>query len=98
MDHSAVAVPARRMNEELAILLDRPSGLLEYDVRNGNAGRQHNSFDCGVFSLVNIEQLVTRPRDQVGGQEVPDQRLMSLYRARLINKLYNQFYANRRVQ
>lgn len=39
-----------------------------------------NTIILTAVSLVNIEQLVTRPRNQVGGQDVLDEKLLSPYK------------------
>ena len=86
------------MDEGLAQSLDRPSGLGDYAFVNArSAGVQTNGFDCGVFSLINIEKFISRPYDRPRDETPTNQYLMGLYRARIISKLYDQFYGNRQA-
>ena len=86
------------MDEGLAQSLDRPSGLGDYAFVNArSAGVQTNGFDCGVFSLINIEKVISRPYDRPRDETPTNQYLMGLYRARIISKLYDQFYDNRQA-
>ena len=70
--------------------LSRPPELLDYRVVNGCSGRRNNNFDCGVFSIVNIKRMVCRPRDHAVNWSPTMQELMTPYRARIINKLFDQ--------
>ena len=48
-------------------------------------------------SLINIEKVISRPYDQPRDETPTHQHLMGLYRARIISKLYDQFYGNRQA-
>ena len=85
-----MAVAASADDQDLAMSLNRPSELSEYAVVNAYAGQQSNNFDCGVFSIVNIERMVCRPRDHDVNRPPTLQELMIPYRARIINKLFDQ--------
>ncbi|KAL5272240.1 hypothetical protein ACHWQZ_G000453 [Mnemiopsis leidyi] len=57
-----------------------------YSFIDGNSHLQTNSYDCGVFSLMNIEKYMTnRPSYHPIAQP-----LMKLYRLRILNRLYHQ--------
>lgn len=71
----------------VAETLGQASGLSEYQFVNADAGTQGNGYDCGIFSLMNIEKVVTQPNIHQANAPL-HQALMPLYRAKIINKLY----------
>ena len=67
--------------------VERSNDLLNYEMVDGNSDRQENGWDCGVFSIMNIERAVT-------GMETPVvQDLMSLYRCKILLALLSQAQA-----
>lgn len=65
-------------------MIERSNDLLNYTMIDGNSDRQENGWDCGVFTLMNIERAVTDMETPV------TQDLMSLYRCRILLRLLNQ--------
>jgi Ulp1 family protease len=58
----------------------------DYTVVNGRSSMQTNGFDCGVFSLMNVEKhLTNRPVNHPIIQQ-----LMMLFRLRILNRLLHQ--------
>ena len=58
----------------------------DYDLVNGDSSIQTNGYDCGVFSLMNIEKYVMmRPHNHPIIQS-----LMGLFRLRILGRLYHQ--------
>ena len=58
----------------------------DYSFVDGKSSIQRNSYDCGVFSLMNIEKYVIgRPLNHPIVQP-----LMKLFRLRILGKLYQQ--------
>ena len=54
-----------------------------FQIRDGMSVRQSNAFDCGVFSLFNVERYLSQRDHRVFGQNT-----MPLIRAKIIIDLY----------
>ena len=61
--------------------------LNEYQFEDGQSDFQGNAFDCGVFSVINLERVISAT------EGVVTQELMRLYRLRILFKLYTQAIA-----
>ena len=57
-----------------------------YTFIDGQSAIQRNAYDCGVFSLMNVEKYVTGRPDN----HPVVQPLMKLYRLRILRRLYGQ--------
>lgn len=79
---------ANLLDRAVAETLGQASGLSDYQFVNADAGTQGNGYDCGIFSLMNIEKVVTQPNYMHQANAPLSQALMPLYRAKIINKLY----------
>ena len=73
-----------RSNQHMDIDVTR--NVDEYTVVDGRSSIQTNGFDCGVFSLMNIEKYLT---DRPVNHPI-NQQLMMLFRLRILNRLFNQ--------
>ena len=72
--------------EELQMDISQDLNTDDYSFVDGQSSIQRNSYDCGVFSLMNIEKYVIgRPLNQPIVQP-----LMKLFRLRILGKLYQQ--------
>ncbi|XP_063690525.1 uncharacterized protein LOC134823112 [Bolinopsis microptera] len=74
------------LREELQMEISQDLNTDDYSFVDGQSSIQRNSYDCGVFSLMNIEKYVIgRPLNHLIVQP-----LMKLFRLRILGKLYQQ--------
>jgi len=72
--------------EELHIVVNGNLNTDDYTFVDGQSSIQRNGYDCGVFSLMNIEKYTAaRPTNHPIVQP-----LMKLFRLRILGKLYRQ--------
>jgi len=69
------------------IVVERSNDLINYEMVDGISDTQRNCWDCGVFSLMNIEREITTMETPIV------QDLMMLYRCKILLGLMRQTQA-----
>ena len=74
------------LRDTLNMLVDTSLTPDDYQIINGQSERQSNAYDCGVFTIMNIEKYITGRYQQ----HPVCQQLSKVFRCKIIFRFYQQ--------